>query len=386
MDMISPKKYHKIVKVPPNGFKTINEFFNHVFKDKEMIWMGQNTNHLNDHDEIKEAMIEFIKSNEYCKYPPPEGFPELQELILKDLGLKNGFESLITAGGTESLYLCMHSYIELGDGIITSDPGYLIIENFARRFGAKVTSIHIYNKECSYKLTPKLARDNIGEKTKIISLIDPLNPLGSSYTKDEIKEFAEIAEERDLYLLHDITYRDFAKKHYLAAKHAPERTLTIYSFSKICGMAGLRIGAVVTVPEMMEPLKAVIINDLGTNALSQIGAIKALKTKKKWIKRVREHTYENQKIIKKAVDEVEGSFIPVYPSNANMMAIDIYNTGVSPDDLTECLLKRKIFVRQGSYTSRFYGDRYIRLSFSIPKEQVEVFAENFIDLMGSLKS
>lgn len=384
--MISPKKYHKTVKIPPNGFKSINEFFNQVFKDKEMIWMGQNTNHLNDHGEIKEAMIEFIKSNEYCKYPPPEGFPELQELILKDLKLKNGFESLITAGGTESLYLCMHSYIEIGDGIITSDPGYLIIENFARRFGAKVTSVHIYNKECSYKLTPKLARDNIDKKTKIISLIDPLNPLGSSYTKDEIKEFAEIAEEKDLYLLHDITYRDFAKKHYLAAKYAPERTLTIYSFSKICGMAGLRIGGIITVPEMMEPLKAAIINDLGTNALSQIGAIKALKTKKKWIKRVRERTYRNQKIIKKAVDEVEGTFIPVYPSNANMMAIDIYNTGVSPDDLTEYLLKRKIFVRQGSYTSRFYGDRYIRLSFSIPKEQVKIFAENFIDLMGLLRN
>ncbi|BDH80054.1 MAG TPA: pyridoxal phosphate-dependent aminotransferase [Methanothermobacter sp.] len=384
--MISPKKYYKTVKIPPNGFKSVNEFFNHVFKDKEMIWMGQNTNHLNDHHEIKEAMIEFIKSNEYCKYPPPEGFPELQELILKDLGLKNGFESLITAGGTESLYLCMHSYIEPGDRIITSDPGYLIIENFAKRFGAKVTSVHIYNKKCSYKLTPKLARDNIDEKTKIISLIDPLNPLGSSYTKDEIKEFAEISEEKDLYLLHDITYRDFAKKHHLAAKYAPERTLTIYSFSKICGMAGLRIGGVITAPEMMEPLKAAIINDLGTNALSQIGAIKALKTKKKWIKRVRERTYKNQKIIKKAVDEVEDAFIPVYPSNANMMAIDIYKTGVSPDDLTESLLKRKIFVRQGSYTSRFYGNRYIRLSFSIPKEQVKIFAENFTDLMGFLRN
>jgi len=283
--MISPKKYYKTVKIPPNGFKSVNEFFNHVFKDKEMIWMGQNTNHLNDHHEIKEAMIEFIKSNEYCKYPPPEGFPELQELILKDLGLKNGFESLITAGGTESLYLCMHSYIEPGDRIITSDPGYLIIENFAKRFGAKVTSVHIYNKKCSYKLTPKLARDNIDEKTKIISLIDPLNPLGSSYTKDEIKEFAEISEEKDLYLLHDITYRDFAKKHHLAAKYAPERTLTIYSFSKICGMAGLRIGGVITAPEMMEPLKAAIINDLGTNALSQIGAIKALKNQEKMDKK-----------------------------------------------------------------------------------------------------
>jgi len=101
---------------------------------------------------------------------------------------------------------------------------------------------------------------------------------------------------------------------------------------------------------------------------------------------VRERTYKNQKIIKKAVDEVEDAFIPVYPSNANMMAIDIYKTGVSPDDLTESLLKRKIFVRQGSYTSRFYGNRYIRLSFSIPKEQVKIFAENFTDLMGFLRN
>ncbi len=386
MSMISPKKYHRTAKMPPNDFKNVNEFFNHVFQDKKMIWMGQNTNHLNDHKEIKESMIEFIKTNEYCKYPPPEGFPELQELIIKDLGLKNGFESLITAGGTESLHICMQSIIKVGDGIITCDPGYQIIENFARRFGGKVKSVEIYNNECSYKLTPKLVEDNIDKKTKIISLIDPLNPLGSSYTKDEIKEFAEIAEEKNLYLLHDITYRDFARKHYLAAKYAPERTLTIYSFSKICGMAGLRIGSVITTPEMMKSLKDFMINDLGTNVLSQVGAITALKSKKKWIKKVRERTFKNQKIIKRAVDQVEGTFIPVYPSQANMMAIDIYNTGVDPVDLTNYLLKRKIFVRQGSYTSRTYGNRYIRLSFSIPKEQVQIFAENFIDLMGFLRT
>ncbi|MBC7112377.1 MAG: pyridoxal phosphate-dependent aminotransferase, partial [Methanothermobacter sp.] len=218
-----------------------------------------------------------------------------------------------------------------------------------------------------------------------ISLIDPLNPLGSSYTRDEIKAFADIAVDHDVYLLHDITYRDFAREHHLAAEYAPEHTVTVYSFSKICGMAGLRIGAIVATSDIVESVKGIVINDLGTNVVSQAGAIAALKSKAKWVERIRNETLGNQKIIKAAVDEVEGAFLPVYPSNGNMMAIDIYETGVNPVDLTDYLLKRKIFVRQGAYTSKIFGDRYIRLSFSIPREQVEIFAENFVDVMEFLR-
>ncbi|MDI6702903.1 pyridoxal phosphate-dependent aminotransferase [Methanothermobacter wolfeii] len=383
--MISPKKYAKAAKVPPNGFKTTNEFFNYVFKDEEMIWMGQNTNHLHDHSEIAEAMIDCINEGNYCKYPPPEGFPELKELVVRDLGLGDGFEALITAGGTESLYLCMNDILEPEDNAITCDPGYLIIDNFASRFACSVISIPIYSRECGYKLTPELVLENMDRNTHMVSLIDPLNPLGSSYTKDEIKAFADIANDHDIYLLHDITYRDFAMDHHLAADYAPEKTVTVYSFSKICGMAGLRIGAIVATSDLIESIKSIVINDLGTNVISQAGAIAALRSKNRWVDRIRNTTFRNQKIIKDAVDEVDGAFIPVYPSSGNMMAIDIHKTGVDPLDLADYLLKRKIFVRQGAYTSRAFGDRYIRLSFSIPREQVEIFAENFVDVMEFLR-
>ncbi|MEJ8543288.1 pyridoxal phosphate-dependent aminotransferase [Methanothermobacter wolfeii] len=383
--MISPKKYAKAAKVSPNGFKTTNEFFNYVFKDEEMIWMGQNTNHLHDHSEIAEAMIDCINEGNYCKYPPPEGFPELKELVVRDLGLGDGFEALITAGGTESLYLCMNDILEPEDNAITCDPGYLIIDNFASRFACSVISIPIYSRECGYKLTPELVLENMDRNTHMVSLIDPLNPLGSSYTKDEIKAFADIANDHDIYLLHDITYRDFAMDHHLAADYAPEKTVTVYSFSKIYGMAGLRIGAIVATSDLIESIKSIVINDLGTNVISQAGAIAALRSKNRWVDRIRNTTFRNQKIIKDAVDEVDGAFIPVYPSSGNMMAIDIHKTGVDPLDLADYLLKRKIFVRQGAYTSRAFGDRYIRLSFSIPREQVEIFAENFVDVMEFLR-
>lgn len=383
--MISPKKYAKAARIAPKGFKTANDFFDHVFKDKEMIWMGQNTNHLHEDTEIMDAMISCVNSREYCKYPPPEGFPELKKLVLEDLGLEEKFEILITAGGTESLHLCMNDVLEPENNAITCDPGYLIIDNFASRFSHNVISVPIYNEECGYKLTPKLVREHMDENTKLISLIDPLNPLGSCYTKKEMEEFAKIATENDIYLLHDITYRDFARDHHLAANYAPEHTITIYSFSKIFGMAGLRIGATIGLPEIMKSVRSIVINDLGTNVLSQTGAIAALKSKDQWIDHICDTTRNNQKIIKDVVDKVEGAFIPVYPSDGNMLAIDLKDTGIDPQAMTDYLLENKVFIRQGSYTSKLFGDRYIRVSFSVPEEHVKIFAEKFLEAVDLLR-
>ena len=215
------------------------------------------------------------------------------------------------------------------------------------------------------------------KNTKLIVLIDPLNPLGSSYTEEEMKEFAKIAIENDIYLLHDITYRDFAREHFLAAKYAPNHSITVYSFSKVFGLAGMRIGSIIGTSEIINSVRTVLINDLGTNLISQAGAIAALKSKKDWIDNVTTTTRNNQKIIKEVVDEIKGVFIPVYPSDGNMLAIDLKRSGIDPKDMAKYLLEKKIFTRQGAYTSNLFGDNYLRVSFSIPKYQVKIFADEF---------
>ncbi len=382
--MIPPKKYAKAARVPPKGFKTANRFFEHVFNDKEIIWMGQNTNHLHDENEIRDAMISCVESKEYCKYPPPEGFDELKKLILKDLELED-MDILITAGGTESLYLCMNDILEPTDNIITCDPGYLIIDNFASRFASEVISVPIYSSDNDYKLTPELVKEYMDENTKLIILIDPLNPLGSSYTEEEIKEFAKIANENGIYLLHDITYKDFAREHFSPAEYAPKYTITVFSFSKIFGMAGLRIGSIITNPEIIASVRSILINDLGTNVVAQAGAIAALKSKKNWIDKINSITRNNQKLIKEAVDDIKGVFIPVYPSDGNMLAIDLKSTGIDPEVMADYLLEQKIFTRQGSYTSNLFGNNYLRVSFSIPEEEVKIFINEFKDAVEVLR-
>ena len=381
--MVFKKKEKRV----PSGFNTINEFFDYLYKKEDLIWMGQNTNHLQKDKGIEDALIAGAKKRDYCKYPPPEGFPELKELILKDLELDpNLFDVQVTASATESLYLAISTSLYHVTNTIASDPGYLIINNFCNRFGNHVKEVPIYNEECGYKLTPELIKENIDMETKLIVLIDPLNPIGTAYTKDEIKEIAEIAKENNIIVLHDITYKDFARDHTLVAKYAPEHTITIYSFSKIFGMAGLRIGAVISSPDLMRPIRASVINDLGTNSLAQEAGIAGLHSKSSWIEDIKETCFKNQELIKEAVDETPGAFLPVYPSDANMMVIDISQTGVKPEDLSEYLLEEKnIFVREGNYTSKRFGDRYIRVSYSIPTSEVREFRNEFKNAILTLQ-
>ncbi|RAP53204.1 MAG: aspartate aminotransferase [Methanosphaera sp. rholeuAM270] len=381
--MVFKKKQKKV----PSGFNSINEFFDYLYKKEDLIWMGQNTNHLQKDKHIEDALIEAARKRNYCKYPPPEGFPELKQLILDDLDLnKDGYDIQITASATEALYLAISTTLHHTTNTIASDPGYLIINNFCNRFGHHVKEIPIYNEECGYKLTPQLIKDNIDMQTKMIVLIDPMNPMGFTYTEDEIKEIAEIAKENEILVLHDITYKDFAREHHLVAHYAPEHTITIYSFSKIFGMAGLRIGAVISTPELIRKMRASVINDLGTNSLAQEAGIAGLQSKDEWIKEVKEITFNNQKLIKEAVDNTPGTFLPLYPVDGNMMTIDISKTGISPEKLSEYLLNEKnIFVREGNYTSKFYGDKYIRVSFSIPTEEITKFKEEFPNAVKTLK-
>ena len=384
-DIKNPKKkLKKTERVPPKGYDNANDFFEDMYMDEDMIWMGQNTNHLQD-DTISDAMIEAIKEKNYCKYPAPEGCSELKQLILDDFGFKD-LEVLLTAGATESLYLCMQALLEPEDNVILSDPGYFIIGDFANRFANEVRYVPIYSEENHYKLTPTLLRENMDENTRMAILIDPLNPLGSAYTEDELKEFAEIAKENDLYLLHDVTYKDFARQHFNMEDYAPGQTLTIFSFSKIFGMAGLRIGGVISSKPIVDAIRNAVVNDLGVNIITQYGAIAGLKTKHEWFGRIRETCFENQRLINEMIEPIEGVFLPVYPSDANMMVIDLSGAGINPKEMSKYLVSKNLFTREGEYTSEDFGDRYLRISFSIPTEEIKIFCEEFPKAVEALRT
>jgi aspartate/methionine/tyrosine aminotransferase len=356
----------------------------HKHRD-EIVWMSQNTNTIPTSSEIEKAIIESAKSREYNLYPYREGIFGLNEAIFEDLGIsQDEFDCLITPGGIEALYILNRALLEEGDNVIASDPSFMPIHHQIKLSKAEVKELPVYQEP--WKLTPDQVKEAVDEKTRMLLLIDPLNPLGTPYTKDEVKAFCEICKDNDLFIIDDITYRDFADSHTLTTDFLPDKSIITYSFSKNCGFAGMRIGALIAPKELMKELKPYNTNVLSVNIMAQRAALAALQTKSEWMDKVVSISRKNQKHIKNCVEGIDGTFLPVYPSHTNMFVIDISETGINPDEVEKKMLfDHHVFVRGGNYLSKMFGNRFVRTSFSIPEQQCLRFCEAFPGVIKKLR-
>ncbi len=346
--------------------------------------MSQNTNTIPLDPGINEAILKSLREEEYHLYPYKGGIFGLTEAIKEDLSTED-HGVFLTNGGIEALYSAQRALLRDGDEVISTDPSFLPIHRQAEMSEARVVELPIYGSP--WKLSAEAVERSVDPRTKALLLIDPHNPLGSGYTAKELKELAEVAQSRDLYLLQDVTYRDFNRDHVMAWTFYPERTLVFYSFSKGTGLAGMRVGALIGPTEIVEKVRRYDTNVLGVNVLAQRAAAAALKAKDRWLPKLREVCTRNQGIIRDAVKQVDGASLPVYPAKANMFVIDIRDTGVDPAALEErMLVDHKVHVRAGYYLSRRFGRDFIRVSFSIPPDQCDRFPEAFISSVEALRA
>ncbi len=349
----------------------------------DVAWMSQNTNHIPTFRAVKAAIKKSVKEEEYSKYPIATGIPGLPEAIARDIGMPD-HKVLVTAGGIEAIYIMTRALLRPEDEVITSDPSFFMIHKVMGLTGARCTNLPVYEQPCKYRV--EQVKEAITPKTKMLLLIDPLNPTGAGYTQEEVRAFSELARDHDLVILNDVTYRDFAEGHFETTQWAPERTFIAYSFSKSCGMAGMRIGALAAPKELMDNVMPYNTNDLSVNVVAQRGALAALQTKKEWFPKTFKICRDNQRRIKRAVAKVEGARLPVFPSQANMFCIDISATGVDPDLVEERLLfDHDVFVRSGNYVSKQFGGRFLRVSFSVPPAMARRFAKAFPVVMEQLR-
>ncbi|WP_245944121.1 pyridoxal phosphate-dependent aminotransferase [Acuticoccus kandeliae] len=349
-----------------------NRHFDRLVNTEGLKWLGQNTNHYPVHPSVKAAMIACLDKEEFHAYAPPLGLEALRAGIVADLGL-DGMEAMVTDGAVSGLYHVCHTFCRPGDRFVTTDPTWAWPMSFARSVGAEVVQLPIYGDEYGFRLDPERLRAAVDERTRMIYIVDPNNPIGSTQTAEEIEAIAEIARSVDAVLVHDCTYRDFAYDHHLAARHYPEKTITTWSFSKWLGLAGLRVGALVAAPDMIETLAAAPPNNLGSSILAQRGALAGLAAKAEWFPAVLESQRANQRLVKEAFDALPGFRLPVFPSSGNFLVIETVEAGIRPEALCAVMARHGVMIRQGSYHTKTFGDRFIKVSVTVPTEWVETF-------------
>jgi aspartate/methionine/tyrosine aminotransferase len=362
-------------------FEARNRHFDELVNTPGLMWLGQNTNHFEPHPSVIEAMLKSIREQEFHAYAPPAGLEELRRLILEDLGLSpENAAVLVTDGAVEALYTACRDLCEPGVNLVTTDPGWKWPMAFAKASGATVVEIPIYKPENGYRLTVEQLAATVNDRTRIIYLVDPNNPLGTSYSASELEAFTAIARRHGAYFLHDCTYRHFADHHSLAMRSYPERTITIYSFSKWLGLAGMRVGAVIANADIIERLAAAPPNNLGGNVVSQRAAIAGLRIKDEWFPEINRRQRRNQRAIFEAVQRVPGLSVVNYPSQANLLVIECIEADVRPEALCQAYRGEGIMIRQGLYHTQTFGHRFVKVSTTVPEE----WADAFCDLLPAM--
>ncbi|ARP90149.1 aspartate aminotransferase [Bordetella genomosp. 9] len=356
------------------GFEERNAYFDRLCNTPGLMWLGQNTNHFDPHPAVVQAIMDAVARGDYHAYAPPAGFEALRRLIVEDAGVPDAC-AFVTDGAVQALYSVCRHVCQTGRDFVTTDPSWAWPMHFARQAGARVVELPIYNAEQQYKLTPAQLRAAVGPDTTAIYLVDPNNPLGTCHTEDEIREIAAIARSVDAFLIHDATYFHFADAFTPAYRFYPEKTIMTYSFSKWLGLAGMRLGAVIANPDIIERLATAPPNNLGSNVLSQRAAIAGLQTKADWFPDVRRRQRRNQASVAEAAARVPGLRLPVYPSQANLVIVETVDAGVKPEALVAAYQKHGIMIRQGTYHTKRFGDRFVKISLTVPESWADRFCE-----------
>jgi len=351
-----------------------NKYFNNLLNNPNLKWMGQNTNHIPSHSYIIDEMVKSIKDEEFHAYAPPLGLEELRERTIEHIGLHDK-TAMISDGAVSGLFNICKLLCSNGNELITTDPTWIWPVHFTNSAGSNVTQIPIYGSEYNFTLQADRLKNNLHSKTGILYLVDPNNPLGTVISEQEALKIAEICEANDIIIIHDCTYRDFADNHTLISKYYPEKTITIWSFSKWLGMAGMRVGAVVASESMMEEIAKYPPNILGSNLVSQRGAIAGLKIKNEWFPEVNRIQKNNQKMIFDKISSIEELSMPIYPSQSNFIILEVNDPNLTPESLSYVFSNKGILIRQGSYHTKTFGHKFIKVSLTVPEDWVTEFIE-----------
>jgi len=306
------------------------------------------------------------------RYCPMAGLPALKEEIAAYLHRTRSInvspESVVIAPGCKlSLFFALMTIVEPGDEVLWPDPGFPGYASITRGFGGMPVSFGLEERnrlqpdpdEIAAKITPR---------TKAILLNSPCNPTGTVYTDQVQRRIAELAVQRDLYVLSDEIYaRIIYGDKYISMLSYPgmaERTLIIDGFSKSFAMTGWRLGYTIAPPELVPHLVMLAINSYTCTAeFTQYAAIEALRDSTGATPRMVAEFQKRREQFIGDLNRVPG-FRCIPPAGAFYAWVNIEDTGISAEEVCRIMLEEAGVAAIAGAAFGDMGKNFVRFSFA----------------------
>jgi histidinol-phosphate aminotransferase len=256
-------------------------------------------------------------------------------------------------GSNEILNLIAYAYLTDRDSAVMASPSFIIYPLATQSVGAQ--SIQVPLREFRHDLG-KMAEE-IKENTKIVFIANPNNPTGTINNGDEFVAFMDrvpddvlvVVDEAYFEYVHDQTYPDSLE--YLGEG---KDIIILRTFSKIYGLAGLRIGYGISSKGIITELNKVRA-PFNTNSIAQMAALKALEDKEHVARSIRIND-EGKSFLYEHLTDMGIEFVP---TEANFIYIILKD--ITSKDLFDKLLVKGIIVRP-------MGEDAIRVTIGLPDE------------------
>lgn len=269
----------------------------------------------NTPDHIKAAAKKAIDDN-YSKYSPVPGYPDLRKAIVAKLKNENGLEYgineiLVSNGAKQSVCNTVMALINDGDEVIIPAPYWVSYPQMVKLAGGVPVIVNA-GFEQNFKMTPAQLEAAITPKTRLLILCSPSNPTGSVYSKEELAGLAEVIKRHDdMFVLADEIYEHiiYTGRHESIAQFEgmKERTIVVNGVSKAYAMTGWRIGFIAA-PEWIvkgcNKLQGQYTS--GPSSVSQKAAEAAYTSSQECVEQMRQAFQRRRDLIVKLTSEIPG--------------------------------------------------------------------------------
>ena len=285
------------------------------------------------------AIKEYNKiSKNFKRYPDTNG-NSLKNVIAKKFKLDRN--RIILGSGSDQIFeLICRTYIKKGDEVIVPRYSFIIYRLYSKSNGAKI----IYSKENNFKVSVKDILSKVTKKTKVVFLANPNNPTGTFINKIELKNLRKKLRNDILLVIDDayfeyVQQRDYSSGLKLFSKY--KNVLITRTFSKIYGLAGLRVGWGYASKEIINILKQ-IKPPFNANRPALFAASAAIKDNK-WLQKETKHINKWSKIFFNAFKKMK---IETNESKVNFLLVNFDRVNISSNKVFQKLAKSGILVRK----------------------------------------
>ena len=340
--------------------------------------MGYMANNIGPSQSAVDALKEASRA-ELMRVYPPDCMRELkmhvaQKKFNRELG--PDFDVLGVEGAQGGIGYTYLAFLNPGDEVIATDPGYFHFVPAAEVCGAKVVPVTL-NKRNGYRLNPEEVRQKITPKTKMIVVCDPINPFGTVQTREELLAIAAIAREHNLVILNNVTHNTHqtnpkAIQIPMASLHSADtpmdHVISVTGTSKGYGMPGLRVGFMAGHPKLLRGafLIKMEITKIHINYPGQFAALAAMRDKA-YVEKSTEIIRRNMAHLRETITLTPGVSLPIEPDYGFCTMIDVSKTGVTAQEVTVGLLNHHVAVIPGDGLGEVGAADYIRLNYSWPR-------------------